>query len=185
GGLVDAVLTRCVDTAFAVPELLVALGVLAAVGRGPLAVALAIGLASVPGYARLLRGAALVVVRADYVLASRALGAGGWWVARRDVLPAVRGVAAVAGTAGFGAAVLLAGGLGFLGLGAPPPAPEWGAMLAAAVPDLRDAWWAAAAPGAAIALVVGAVSVLGDAADPGRTRTPGRVRPVLPRTARS
>lgn len=58
-------------------------------------------------------------------------------------------------------------------------------MLAAAVPDLRDAWWAAAAPGAAIALVVGAVSVLGDAADPGRTRTPGRVRPVLPRTARS
>lgn len=163
GGRADAVLMRAVDVWLAVPDLLLALVVLAVVGPGLLTIAVALGLASVPGYARLIRGAVLAAAQAEHVLAARALGAGATRIATRHVLPACSGLILVYGTAGLGSAIFLTAGLSFLGLGAGPPSPEWGAMLDAGADLLRDGWWAAAVPGVAIGLAVGSLNVLGDA----------------------
>lgn len=162
GGPAEAVLVRGVDTLLAFPDLLVALAVLAALGRGLPAVAVAPGFAAAPGYARLVHASVRTARREAHVEAARALGATGWWVATRHVLPSVASALAVHATAGLGLAVGLTAGLSFVGLGPAPPSPEWGAMLDAGVPLLHDAWWVAAVPGAVIAVAVAAVNLLGD-----------------------
>ncbi|MGG5819059.1 ABC transporter permease [Falsiroseomonas sp. HW251] len=154
GGLVDAVLMRAVDTALAIPGLLLSLSVIILLGFGTLNAAIAVGLVSVAHFARLARSEVLRVRRADYVEA--AFGSGGRFgaVLVRHVLPnALTSVLALAALQ-FGSAILALSTLGFLGYGAPPPTPEWGLLVAEGRDFLGRAPWLAAAPGLVILLVV-------------------------------
>ncbi|WP_410585905.1 ABC transporter permease [Amycolatopsis sp. lyj-23] len=161
GRAADQVVSRVVDVLLAFPGLLLALLVIAVLGPGPVTAVPAIGLASIPHYTRLVRGQALVAAHAGYVEAAVALGRPRLAVLLRHVLPNIAGPVLVLATLGTGTAIMIGSSLSFLGLGAQPPAPEWGAMLA----DGRDfaalAWWPAVFPGAAIAATVVTITVLG------------------------
>ncbi|MFF0739946.1 ABC transporter permease [Streptomyces sp. NPDC004111] len=157
----DQVLMRALDVLLAFPELLLALLVVAVVGSGTANVLVAIAVAAVPTYARLVRGQALLAVRSGYAEAAAVLGVPRPLIVLRHVLPNVLGPLLVLASIGTGTAVISGSALSFLGLGAPPPAAEWGAMLADGREFLATAWWTATFPGLAIALVVLSVTVLG------------------------
>ncbi|MET7420035.1 ABC transporter permease [Dactylosporangium sp. NPDC005555] len=161
GRLADTVLSRVLDVLLAFPALLLALVVVTIVGRGELSLLVAIGLADMPGYARLLRSRLLVVRRAGYVEAATGLGVGPWTSLRRHILPNAIGPLLVTATLGLGVAIIFASGLSFLGLGTQAPTPEWGAMLAEGRSTLAVAWWAGVFPGLLITVTAVAVTVLG------------------------
>jgi peptide/nickel transport system permease protein len=161
GRVGDQVAMRAVDILLALPELLLALLVIAVTGPGTGNSLLAIAFAAAPGYARLVRGQALVVRNAEYVRSAVALGLPRRRVVLRHVLPNTLGPLTVPATLGIGTAVIAGSSLSFLGLGPKAPAPEWGAMLAQGRDFLSTAWWIAVFPGAAITTVVVAVTVLG------------------------
>nr|BFE57886.1 ABC transporter permease [Dactylosporangium thailandense] len=161
GRFADTVVTRVLDVLLSFPALLLALGVVTVAGRGELSLLLAIGLADMPGYARLLRSRLLVVREAGYVEAATGLGVGPWTSLRRHILPNAAGPLLVTATLGLGVAVIFASGLSFLGLGTQPPTPEWGAMLAEGRSTLAVAWWAGVFPGLLITVTAVAVTVLG------------------------
>lgn len=161
--ITNAILMRFVDIGLAFPELLLALLVIAIAGAGPTNALLAIGIATIPTYARVIRAEALSVRQSMYVEAARALGQPEWSVLVRHVLPnAVRPIIVIA-TIGVGTATLAGAGLSFIGLGVSPPAPEWGSMLSSARSFLQQAWWYGAFPGLAITALVVSTSVLGRA----------------------
>ncbi|MFC0440043.1 ABC transporter permease [Kutzneria buriramensis] len=160
-GWVDTVAMRVVDVLLAVPELLLALLVVAIIGRGSLNVALAIGVAAVPHFARLVRGQALSVLRSEYVEAAKILGVPPVRYLGRHVLPNVGGPLVVMASIGTGSAITAAAGLSVLGLGPPAPSPEWGAMLSEGQAYLGTAWWIAVFPGLAVVVVVLSVTLLG------------------------
>lgn len=162
GGWVDGLLMRTLDVLLAFPGILLALLVVAILGPSLEHAILAIAVVNVPHYARLMRASAMATVRMEFVEAARATGAGPWRVALGHLLPNAVGPLVVQATLGFGTAVLEAAGLGFLGLGAQPPTPEWGTMLADARPYLREAWWLVAFPGLAISATVVGFNLLGD-----------------------
>ncbi|MEV6311026.1 ABC transporter permease [Streptomyces sp. NPDC051840] len=157
----DQPLMRAQDVLLAFPELLLALLVVTVVGSGTANVLVAIGIAAVPTYARLVRGQALAVMRSGYVEAAAALGVRRPVIVLRHVLPNVAGPLLVLATVGTGTAVISGSALSFLGLGAAPPAAEWGAMLSDGREFLATAWWTATFPGLAIVSVVLSVTVLG------------------------
>lgn len=159
----DKVVMRVVDVLLAFPELLLALLVVAVLGRGSVNVALAIGLAAIPHFARLVRGQALSVLRSEYVEAARVLGVRPLRYLRRHVLPNVAGPLVVMASIGTGSAITAAAGLSILGLGPPAPSPEWGAMLADGEDYLATAWWVAVFPGLAVVLVVLSLTLVGRA----------------------
>ncbi|AEH09837.1 MULTISPECIES: ABC transporter permease [Protofrankia] len=161
GRVVDGVLMRFVDVLLAFPELLLALLVVAIIGRGSANVALAIGLAAVPHFARLVRGQAFAVIRSEYVEAARGLGVPPWRYLTRHVLPNVAGPLVVLASIGTGSAITAAAGLSILGLGPAAPSPEWGAMLADGQEYLGTAWWIAVFPGLAVVAVVLTLTLLG------------------------
>jgi peptide/nickel transport system permease protein len=163
GGWLDALLMRLVDMLLAFPSLLLALVFVAWLGPGLVSAALAVGLAGIPRFARVVRSAALGVRSELYIEAARVVGCRPERILLRHVAPNVRGVVIVLGSLELGYALLNIGALSFLGLGAQPPTPEWGAMLAEGRTLLRDAPWVAAAPGLAITLTVLAFNLLGDA----------------------
>ncbi len=159
--VIDAVLMRLMDVGLAFPEILLALVVIAVLGGGTVNALIAIGIASIPSYARLVRAQTLTIRRSDYVEAARALGVSGAGVVFRHILPnAVRPVIVLA-TIGIGTATVAGAALSFLGLGTPPPAPEWGSMLSTARNYLGNAWWYSAFPGLAITLLVVCTTVVG------------------------
>jgi peptide/nickel transport system permease protein len=158
---VDTVLTRAVEVITAFPEFLLALVIVAIIGPGPLGVAVAISIAAVPAYARVARASTLVARRAGHVTAARVLGVGPVTAALRHVVPTVMGPLAAMATIGVGMAIVTAAGLAFLGLGAPPPTPEWGLILGDGRNHLARAWWIALFPGLAITATVLATNVLG------------------------
>lgn len=161
--ITNAILMRFVDIGLAFPELLLALLVIAIVGAGPTTALLAIGIATIPTYARVIRAEALSVRQSMYVEAARALGLPEWKVLLRHVLPnAVRPIVVIA-TIGVGTATLAGAGLSFIGLGVAPPTPEWGSMLSTARSFLQQAWWYGAFPGLAITALVVSTTVLGRA----------------------
>ena len=162
GGWVDAALMRGVDILLAVPDILLVLCVVAILGPSLTTLILALGITSIPGYARLVRGSVLAIREVEYVVAAHVIGASPWRIMARHILPNIAGVLIVYSTAGLGSAIWVATGLSFLGLGAQPPSPEWGAMLNAGTPFLRDAWWMAGVPGLAIFLAVLSINLLGD-----------------------
>ena len=162
GGRSDVVLMRLVDALLAFPSLLLAMAVVALLGPGMGPVAVAVGLAAAPAYARVARSAALEIRTQPYVEAARAVGSSHWRVMVRHVLPnATAPLVAFAATQ-LGWVLLNGAALNFLGLGTPPGTPEWGAMLAEGRGYLRGAPWASTFPGLALTLTVLAANLLGD-----------------------
>lgn len=162
GGWLDAVVMRTMDVMLAFPGILLALAIVAILGPGLFNTMIAVGVAAIPVYARTARASTLAVLELDYVVAAKALGARWPRIAFRYVLANITAPIIVLATVGVATAILSAAGLSYLGLGAQPPTPEWGAMLSDARSYLRSAWWMATFPGVAIMLVVMGFNLLGD-----------------------
>jgi peptide/nickel transport system permease protein len=162
GGIVDSLLMRVVDALLAFPNILLALAIIAILGRSLTNVMIAVGLASIPAYARLVRSSTLSIKEMAYVEAARAVGCTGGTIMRRHILPNLVAPVIVLATLGLAAAIFAASSLSFLGVGAQPPTPEWGAMVSQGRDRLEQAWWISAFPGLAIALSVMAINILGD-----------------------
>jgi ABC-type dipeptide/oligopeptide/nickel transport system permease subunit len=162
GGTLDLLVMRLMDVVLAFPAILLAIAVVAVLGPSLTNAMIAVGITGIPAYARLVRGVVLQVKTLEYVTAARALGAGDTWLILRSVLPNCVGPILVQTSLGLATAVLDAAGLSFLGLGAQPPTPEWGAMLSQSRELLLDAPWALTAPGLAILLSVLGFNLVGD-----------------------
>lgn len=159
--LVDAALGRLFEVLFALPTLVLALLFIAVLGGGPASSILAIGLATIPGYARMLRARARGVARSGYVEWARLDEVTPVRIFARHIAPNALWPLVSAATLGVGQAIVWVSALGFLGLGAAPPEPEWGAMLNAGRVYLTSAWWMTVGPGLAIVLTAAALTVLG------------------------
>lgn len=162
GGGIDIAVQRLVDLMLAFPGFLLALTLIAVLGVGIPNVVVAIGLATAPVYARLVRSVALSIRAQTYVEAAHALGASAGRIIVRHVLPNSLAPLIVQSTLQLGTAIVTAAGLGFLGLGVKPPTPEWGTMLADGQTYLFSSWYIATFPGIAIFLAVLAFNLLGD-----------------------
>ncbi len=162
GGAVDAAVMRLMDIVLAFPSLLLAIVIVAILGPGLLNAMLAVAVVTLPNYTRVVRAAALGELRRDYVAATRGAGAGPVRLALRTILPNCLAPLIVQASLGFSGAILEAASLGFLGLGAQPPTPEWGTMLAGALQYYQRAWWLLAFPGLAILATVLSFNLVGD-----------------------
>jgi peptide/nickel transport system permease protein len=162
GGKVDTLLMRITDIFLAFPGLVLALAFVAALGPGLINAVIAISLTHWPGFARLARAETLIVRSSDYIAASRIQGASALRILLRHVIPMCLPTVVVRMTLSMAGVILTAAGLGFLGLGAQPPSPEWGAMLASGRRFLIDYWWMTTFPGLAIMVVSLAFNLLGD-----------------------
>lgn len=163
GGWLDAVFMRITDVFLAVPKLLLALAFVAALGPGIVNAALAITLTAWPPYARLARAEALIVRDSDYVNAVRLAGGSQMRIIFRHIIPMCMSSVIVRMTLDMAGIILTAAGLGFIGLGAQPPLPEWGAMISTGRKFIFDQWWVATIPGFAIFTVSLGFNLLGDA----------------------
>ena len=162
GGVLDVAIMRTMDVLLVFPSLLLAIVVVAILGPGLTNAMLAVAVVLLPGYVRLARAAALGELAREYVVATRSAGAGVWRLMLLVVLPNCAAPLIVQATLGFSTAILDAAALGFLGLGAQPPTPEWGTMLADARQFYQRAWWLLTFPGIAILVTVMAFNLLGD-----------------------
>ena len=162
GGRLDVFAMRVMDVLLAFPGILLALAIVAVLSPGLGNVMIAVGLAAVPTYARLTRASVLSARELLYVEAARAMGGRDRFILARYILPNVVAPLIVTSTLGLGTAILSAAALSFLGLGSPPPTPEWGRMLSEGRDYLREAWWISTFPGLAIMLTVLAMNLLGD-----------------------
>jgi peptide/nickel transport system permease protein len=154
GGRVDAVVMRIADVLLSIPGLLLSLAIITALGFGTTNVAVAVGIASIASVARIMRSEVIKVRSAPYIEAARASGNRWSRILFRHVLPNSTGPVLVLGVLEFGTAILAVSALSFLGYGAPPPAPEWGALVSGGRDFLRGAWWLTTLPGLTIALTV-------------------------------
>ena len=162
GGLVDVIIIRIMDLIMAIPSLVLAILIIAIIGPSFTNTIIAVTIVYLPRYVRLVRASALAELSRDYVTAARVAGVGPLRLMLRTVLPNCMAPLIVQAALGVSDAILEAAGLGFLGLGAQPPTPEWGAMLA----DTRDLMvshpWVMALPGLAILFTVMAINIFGD-----------------------
>jgi peptide/nickel transport system permease protein len=163
GGVVDDLLMRFTDLFLSLPGFVLALAIAAVLGRGISSVVIALALVWWPGYARLVRGMVLDVKQRLHVEAARTLGASGPHIVRRHILPFTVRQLNTRITQDMGYALVAVAGLSFLGLGAQPPAPEWGSLLNASRTHIVGAWWYPTFPGLAIMTFTLGVSLLGDA----------------------
>jgi peptide/nickel transport system permease protein len=161
-GLTDSIIMRFIDVLLAFPYILMVLVVVAVLGPSLWTGMVSIGIAGIPGYARLVRSAVLTVRREDYVVSARALGAGEAEILFGTVLPNVLSPLIVYLSFSMPLAALLTSSLSFVGLGAQPPSPEWGAMLVNSRTYLFSAWWAVAAPGMALFVSIFGLNILGN-----------------------
>jgi ABC-type dipeptide/oligopeptide/nickel transport system permease subunit len=161
-GASDVIIQRIVEVFLAFPGFLLALTLISLLGVGFVNVILSVGIASVPVYVRLVRGVTLSVRELTYVESARAAGLPDWAIMVRHVLPNTAAPIIVQSSLQLGVALLVAAGLGFLGLGVVPPTPEWGAMLGEAQTYLLTTWYMATFPGLAIFIAVMAFNLLGD-----------------------
>lgn len=162
GGKLGEVLMRGIDILLAFPSILLAILIVAILGPGLINAMIAIGIVNVPIYARLLRSTTLQLRNQEFIEAAHSMGASDWYIIFRHILPNCLSPLIVQVTLGIGAAILETAGLSFLGLGAQPPTPEWGTMLAQAKDFIRTAPWTLMFPGMAITLVVVAFNLMGD-----------------------
>jgi peptide/nickel transport system permease protein len=162
GGWVDSALMRANDLLLAFPALLLAIMLAAVFGGGTLTATVAIGISTVPAFARITRSGALRVLRTEYVLAARAAGRSRLDIARRHVLPNIAGLLLVQASVSFAIAVLAEAALNFLGFGTRPPTPSWGRMLQESQEFLYVTVRLALVPGLAIAVAVLGFNLLGD-----------------------
>ncbi|CAN7219141.1 ABC transporter permease subunit [Rhizobium sp. LjRoot30] len=161
-GRVDIAIMRVMDIILAFPSLLLALVLVAVLGPGLLNAMIAIALVNQPHFVRLTRASVMAEREKDYVIASRVAGAGTLRIMFLTILPNCLGPLIVQATLAFSAAILDAAALGFLGMGAQPPTPEWGTMLAEAREFIQRAWWVVTFPGLAILVTVLAINLMGD-----------------------
>jgi peptide/nickel transport system permease protein len=162
GGLLDEALMRITDVFLAFPSLVLSMAVNAGLGPGITSAMLAVGFTWWPGYARMIRGQVLSVKNNQYVEASRSLGAGNLRILVQHILPNCIGPTIVQITLDAGYVVLTVAGLSFIGLGAQPPTPEWGALVSEGYPNLLTQWWWSTFPGIAICLLVVGFNLVGD-----------------------
>ncbi len=154
GGWLDGLVMRVVDVFLAVPQLLLSLAFVTVLGFGTTNVAIAVGIASIAQFSRLMRAEVLRVRTTDYVEAARVSGTRWYGILGRHVLPNAYGPVLALATLQLGLAILAVSALSFLGYGAPPPAPEWGSLIAQGRDYLATAWWLTTLPGLTVAVTV-------------------------------
>lgn len=162
GGWLDKVIMRVIDIMLAFPYILLTIVIVAILGPSLMNAMVAIGISQMPRYARVLRASVMAEREQDYVMAERALGTGNFELMFRTILPNALAPTIVQATLGVGEAILSSAGLSFLGLGAQPPTPEWGLMIASSKQFITSAWWIVTLPGIAILLAVLGFNLLGD-----------------------
>lgn len=162
GGRVDNVIMRIMDIFLAVPSILLAMTIVAALGTSLINVMLAIGISGIPGYARIVRASVMSIKDQEFVEASRAIGAKSPTTIFREILPNCLAPIIVQATLSVAGAILSTASLSFIGLGVQPPSPEWGAMLSGGRNYLRDALHLTLFPGLAIVITILALNLLGD-----------------------
>jgi peptide/nickel transport system permease protein len=162
GGTVDSVIMRLIDVKLAFPGILLAMAIVAVMGVSLVNLMIAVGISGIATYTRVVRAGVLGAKELLYVQAARASGCRDRRIMFRHILPNVLAPVIVLSTLGIAGAILSAAGLSFIGLGAQPPTPEWGAMLSAGRNYLDKAWWICTFPGLAIMLTVLAINMIGD-----------------------
>ncbi|WP_319757402.1 ABC transporter permease [uncultured Sphaerochaeta sp.] len=162
GGIFDKIVMRLIDIMLAFPYILLTIVIVSILGPSLTNAMVAIGISQVPRYARVVRASVLAEKESDYVLAEKALGAGNFELMFLTILPNCLSPTIVQATLGIGEAILSSAGLSFLGLGAQPPTPEWGLMIASSKQFLTSAWWIVTLPGIAILLAVLGFNLFGD-----------------------
>jgi len=162
GGMTDTLIMRAMDIIMALPSLLLALAIVTILGPGLINAAISIAITYLPHYVRITRASVIAESSKDYVTASRVAGAGIWRLMFIVILPNCMAPLIVQASLGFSNAILDAAALGFIGLGAQPPSPEWGSMLSGALEFIQRAWWVVTFPGLMILLTVLAFNLMGD-----------------------
>ncbi len=162
GGWVDLVIQRIADILLAFPGFLLSLSLVAALGVGLQNVIISVGIGALPSFIRLVRSSVLTIRELTYIEAARSTGVPDWVILFRHILPNAMAPVIVQATLNLGTAILVAAGLGFLGLGVRPPTPEWGTMLGEGRSYIFSAWYVATFPGVAIFLAVLGFNLLGD-----------------------
>ncbi len=162
GGWADIIIMRLIDMMLAFPGILLALVIIAVLGRELQNVMIAVGISSIPVYTRVVRGSTLSIKQYDFIVASRALGASSWRTMILHILPNVVAPIIVVTTNGVAGAIIAGAALSFLGLGQQPPNPEWGLMLNEGREYIRVAAWVTTYPGLAIMVTVLSINLLGD-----------------------
>ena len=162
GGRVDSVIMRLMDVMMAIPGLLLALTIVYVLQGGIVSAMVAVGIAGVAGFARLVRSIVLGLREQEFIVAARCIGREPWGIIWRHIMPNTIGLVVVRGTLGVSQAILATSALGFLGLGIQPPLPEWGSMLSGARLYVSSAPFVVAVPGLAIAVTVLAFNLAGD-----------------------
>lgn len=163
GGWLDAFISWVTDILLAFPDLLLALAILAILGPGIINAMVAVGISFIPSFMRLTRSSVLTIREMSYVEATKALGGSDFQIMIHHILPNAMRTLLVLVTLGIGSSILAGAALSFLGLGAQPPTPEWGAMLNAGQKFVRQAWWLTVFPGLGIFLTILSINLIGDA----------------------
>ncbi len=162
GGKLDNLIMRGIDIMMAIPSMLLAISIVAALGPGMNNVIIAVGIGMIPGYARIVRASILSVKEQEYIEAARSIGANDYRIIMRHILPNCMAPIIVNMTMSVARSILEAASLSFIGMGVQPPSPEWGAMLSAARPYIRDHWHVITFPGLAIMAIIFGLNLFGD-----------------------
>jgi peptide/nickel transport system permease protein len=162
GGRVDDLIQRIVEILMAFPTILLLLSIIAALGPNLTTIMLAIGISSIPGYTRLMRGSVISAKNFEYVTAAKLVGSTDRRIMFRHILPNIIAPILIYGTLDLAGAIMLTAGLSYLGLGAQPPSAEWGAMLNYGRSYLRAAWWMSIFPGVAVYIAMLSINLFGD-----------------------
>lgn len=162
GKVLDNVIMRIVDVMLAIPSILLAISIAAALGPGLRNVMIAISIGSIPSFARIVRASVLTIKEQEFIEAARAVGAGDGRILRKHILPNCMATIIVQATLGVASAILSTSGLSFIGLGISPPTPEWGSMLSSGRQYIRDHGYIVLFPGLAIMVTIFALNLLGD-----------------------
>ncbi len=163
GGRIDNLIMRVMDVVLSFPPLVLAMALAAAMGPSLNNAIMAVAFVMVPKFARIVRGEALAVKEMPYIAAARVSGAKNFWIIFNHILPNCMNSVVVLATLTLGETILIAASLSFIGLGAQPPAPEWGAMISVGRKFVMDQWWYATFPGLFILFTVIGFNILGDA----------------------
>ncbi len=162
GGRTDSIIMRLIDVLLAFPGILLALAIIATLGPNLRNLMIAVGIAAIPDYVRIMRGTVLSLKEREFVLAARVVGCRDLMIIFRHIFPNTMAPLTVLATLRIAGAIITGATLSFLGLGIQPPTPEWGNMLAEGRGFLEHAWWVALFPGLAIMLAVFSINLLGD-----------------------
>lgn len=162
GNVTDNLIMRFIDVLLAIPNLMLAMSIVAALGISRFNLTVAIGVGAAGGYARIVRASILSLKEQEFIEASRAIGASDFRIILKHLLPNCLAPIIVQVSMGIGAAIMAAAGMSFVGLGIAPPTPEWGAMLSSGRAYMRDYWYVVTFPGIAIMLTVFAFNLFGD-----------------------